>query len=405
MILAQVLKFLYGETSGCYPGACQRLHGRISACFAGLAFWVLAVGACADAAAQFVAPGSSPSAILERQYDFSQPQRATTGIRVPRIQGRITHAQLGLVINMLDPYSLAVGDFYIKARGLTEAQVLRVPLPVRATLTPDEFKGLAEAIDVRFGASIEALALAWKAPYAVNCNAITGALALGYDGALCAHTCAASTLSPYFNSASGHPHEALKMRPSMLLAAPDVAAALAMIRRGVASDGSLGLRGGLPTNAYFVTTSDRIRSVRAPLFPPAGSLGSAGVMVQRPVEDSIGGAQRVVVYETGLPAVPDLAAVRWVNGALADHLTSFGGILDGSAGQMTVLDWIASGATASYGTVSEPCALTQKFPHPQVLLLNYLQGSTAIEAYWKSVAWPQQGLFVGEPLAAPFARR
>jgi len=39
-----------------------------------------------------------------------------------------------------------------------------------------------------------------------------------------------------------------------------------------------------------------------------------------------------------------------------------------------------------------------------VLLLYYLAGSTALEAYWKSVAWPQQGVFVGEPLAAPFSR-
>jgi xylose isomerase len=27
-----------------------------------------------------------------------------------------------------------------------------------------------------------------------------------------------------------------------------------------------------------------------------------------------------------------------------------------------------------------------------------------IEAYWKSVAWPGQGLFVGEPLARPWGR-
>ena len=67
--------------------------------------------------------------------------------------------------------------------------------------------------------------------------------------------------------------------------------------------------------------------------------------------------------------------------------------------------WISAGATASHGTVSEPCNHRQKFPHPQVLLLSYLQGSTAIEAYWRSVLWPGQGLFVGEPLAAPFARR
>jgi hypothetical protein len=36
-------------------------------------------------------------------------------------------------------------------------------------------------------------------------------------------------------------------------------------------------------------------------------------------------------------------------------------------------------------------------------MFNYLRGSTLIEAYWKSVAQTGQGLFVGEPLAKPFA--
>ena len=100
-------------------------------------------------------------------------------------------------------------------------------------------------------------------------------------------------------------------------------------------------------------------------------------------------------------------SLGWLPGALADHLTSFGGQLDTdperAGAQTTALQWIASGATASYGSVSEPCNHLQKFPHSQVLLLNCLQGATAIEACWKSVAWPQQGLFVGEALLAPFA--
>jgi hypothetical protein len=37
--------------------------------------------------------------------------------------------------------------------------------------------------------------------------------------------------------------------------------------------------------------------------------------------------------------------------------------------------------------------------------MHYLQGATALEAYWRSVLWPSQGLFVGDPLAAPFALR
>ncbi len=350
---------------------------------------------------QYVTPPGAET-LLDRRFDFSAPVPAAV-VRVPRVVGHLGPRQLGLVINTADPYSVEVGATYIRARGLTGAQVLRVELPRRAALTPAEFKVLATAIDARFGAPIEALALAWVQPYAVNCNSITGALALGYDGELCEHPCSASKPSPYFNAATLRPHQELKLRPSMLLAAPDVATAKAMIRRGVASDASLGWRGGLPSHAYFVTTADRARSVRAPLFPPEARI--AGVTVHRPSGASIGRAERVLIYETGLPAVPDLDRVGWVDGALADHLTSFGGVLDGSGGQMTALDWIASGATASYGTVSEPCSIPQKFPNGQILLLNYLQGATAIEAYWKSVAWPQQGLFIGEPLAAPFARR
>jgi uncharacterized protein (TIGR03790 family) len=94
----------------------------------------------------------------------------------------------------------------------------------------------------------------------------------------------------------------------------------------------------------------------------------------------------------------------WTPGGIGDHLTSFAGDLLGEHGHSTALDWIESGATASHGPVTEPCNHLQKFPHPQVLLGHYLQGATAIEAYWKSVAWPQQSLFVGEPLAAPFAQ-
>ncbi|HWI11843.1 MAG TPA: TIGR03790 family protein [Burkholderiaceae bacterium] len=348
---------------------------------------------------------------LRRPYDFSAapaataPSRAPQWLQIPRADGRLTSRQLGLMINTADPYSVEVGEFYIKARGLTDAQVLRVQLPLRAALTPEEFKAFSAAVDAFFGASVQALALAWTQPYAVGCNSITGALALGFDAALCEHSCAASPRSPYFDNASTHPYTDLKMRPAMLLAARDVPTAEAMIRRGVAADGSLGLRGAPPVHAYFVTTSDRARSVRSGLFPPAGPLRRRGVEVHVETTQAIENAQRVLIYQTGLARVPKLDTLKWVPGALADHLTSFGGVLGSANGQMSILDWIGSGATASYGTVSEPCAHPQKFPHPQVLLLNYLQGATAIEAYWRSVAWPQQGVFIGEPLAAPFARR
>lgn len=341
------------------------------------------------------------------RYDYTAPEAALSArwLQVPRVHGRITAKELGLVINTADPYSVEIGDFYIKARQLAPAQVLRVELPLRAALTPDEFNAFAAVVNARFGASVQALALAWTSPYAVNCNSITGALALGYDAGLCHDSCAPSKRSPYFDTATIKPYTDLQMRPVMLLAAKDVSTAKAMIRRGVVADASLGLRGGVPVNAYFVTTDDAARSVRSRLFPPPGLLRRAGVDVHVVTTQAIENVQRVLLYETGLPRVDKLATLTWVPGALADHLTSYGGQLVGDNGQMSVLDWIASGATASYGTVSEPCSHPQKFPHPQLLLLHYLQGASAIEAYWKSVAWPQQGVFVGEPLAAPFARR
>ncbi|MES3015452.1 MAG: TIGR03790 family protein, partial [Pseudomonadota bacterium] len=224
-------RFLYGETLGCHPGA------RAKSGHAGLALLI-----CASVVS--AAPQSGGADYLKRHYDFGVPPASAVAasggpkwVPVPRADGRITRQQLGLVINTADPYSVEVGEFYIKARGLNPAQVLRVQLPVRPALTPEEFKAFAALVDGFFGAPVQALALAWTYPYAVACNSITGALALGYDGALCAKTCAASARSPYFNNPSTEPWSGLKLRPSMLLAARDVAMAKAMIRRGVASDG------------------------------------------------------------------------------------------------------------------------------------------------------------------------
>jgi len=277
-------------------------------------------------------------------------------------------------------------------------------LPVRNALKASEFESLAAQIEAHFDPSIQALALAWNQPYAVGRQSITGALALGVDSGLCERSCAPTEPSPYFNSASARPWSDLRMRPSMLLAASDVPSAHALIERGVAADGSLGLRGAPPVHARFVITGDVARSVRSRLYPAPALLRRYGVELTVESGGVSENPDRVLLYLTGLAEVPNLDRLDFVPGALADHVTSFGGRLDGGGAQMSAREWLDAGATASYGTVSEPCNHLQKFPHPQALLLHYLQGSTALEAYWKSVAWPSQGVFIGEPLAAPFAR-
>ena len=329
--------------------------------------------------------------------------RPRAWVTAPAVRSRLLAADLGLVINTADPYSVAVGEHYIRARQLKPQQVLRLRLPVVARLTRQEFETLHQAVEQHFGPATQALALAWAAPYAVECNSITGALALGFDAGLCGDGCAVSRSSGYFNSPSTRPLVNPGWRPSMLLAAPSIEQALALIDRGVAADGSLRLPGRAPVSVLLLLGADRQRGVRSLLYPPGGLPPALGVDLRVVPEAALPSAVRLLMVTAGSERVGLEQPLDWIPGALADHLTSSGGDLQGVHGQSTVLEWIASGATASHGAVSEPCNHLQKFPHPQVLLLPYLQGATAIEAYWKSVAWPQQSLFVGEPLAAPFA--
>ena len=320
----------------------------------------------------------------------------------PRVSARITADALGLVINTADPYSVEVGEYYAAKRGIAPDHILRVELPVRTTLSVAEFGALYGQIRDQMPAGVQALALAWTQPYAVGCNSMTSAITLGLEPEACMQTCARTRVSPYFNAATSTPFTTLGIRPSMLLASRSVASAKALIDRGVASDNTLGKLGGPPANAVFVKTDDLARNVRSVLFPPAGRLGRTGAAVVLRDQSDSSPLHRVVLYETGVAVLPPIDPKQWLPGALADHLTSFGGLLIDSHGQSNALDWLESGATASYGTVTEPCNHIQKFPHPQVLLLHYMQGASAIEAYWKSVAWPAEGVFVGEPLAAPF---
>jgi hypothetical protein len=68
-----------------------------------------------------------------------------------------------------------------------------------------------------------------------------------------------------------------------------------------------------------------------------------------------------------------------------------------------LLVFLNAGACGSYGTVVEPCGLLEKFPSPQDYFYQY-RGFSLAECYYMSLANPYQGLIVGEPLAAPFAR-
>ena len=358
---------------------------------------------CLALASLSAAASGQPASVPVAGSAASAPA-APRWIGMPKLQGRITAQTLGLVINLDDPYSVAVGEYYISKRSIPEANVLRLHVPVKPRLDVNEFAALEAQVRRQMPEAVQALALAWRLPYAVDCNGLTSALARGYQPKICEQTCAASEPSPYANYTGNQPFAEKGMRPTMMIAARSVDSARKLIDRGVAADGSLP-SAFLGANAWFMSTSDAARNVRSVWFPPAGMMRPWGVDVKRREADELPNLPRALIVQTGLVRVEGLQRVEWLPGALADHLTSYGGALDAAPGegQMSAIDWTEAGATASYGTVSEPCNHWQKFPHPQLLLLSYIQGVTALEAYWHSVVWPAQGVFIGEPLAAPFA--
>jgi hypothetical protein len=170
----------------------------------------------------------------------------------------------------------------------------------------------------------------------------------------------------------------------------------ALIDRGIEADDSHPSGTG-----YLLSTSDKARNVRAAAFPHLIQASTNLLEMKLITSDFIKDKDDVLFYFTGLVKVPYLDTLKFRPGAIADHLTSTGGQLTDS-GQMSSLRWLEAGATGSYGTVVEPCNHLAKFPDPGAVLYWYLAGSTLIEAYWKSVQWPGEGIFIGEPLAKPY---
>lgn len=334
---------------------------------------------CAFAALLLLAAGA-------RAQPFPPPQPGP---------GEFGPAQLALVVNDADPASVALADYYARLRSIPPGRIAHVSIggkPQR--LDAAAFAQLKADIDRQLGSEVRAVLFAWGAPYAVECNSLTSAYTLGFDAKQCERSCAPGRKNPYFNAKALPPG----MRLSMLLPAEPLDVARAVAERGKAAGFSMP-----PAGAYFLQTSEATRNSRARFFPPSGTVPARRLTIHTLRQDVLEGAQDIMFYQTGMARVDKLETLRFLPGALADHLTSFGGELQGR-GQMSSLRWLEAGATASYGTVSEPCNHWQKFPHPQILMQHYLGGATAIEAYWRSVAWPAQGLFIGEPLARPYGK-
>jgi uncharacterized protein (TIGR03790 family) len=317
---------------------------------------------------------------------------------VSQVSARVTPEQIAIIINKQDDDSYAIADYYRKKRGIPEENLIEISIPTAIdSIGKKVFDRLYQQVIARTPAGVQYYALAWSRPYRVDCMSITSAFAFGFDEAFCAKGCKPTRLSSYYNSDSVKPNDDLHMRPTMMLAGSSLQQVYAMIDRGVHSDASRP-----EATAYLMNTTDKARNVRARRYPIIQELLADNIDIQQIDGDVLENRHDVMFYFTGKVKVAAIDTNQFLPGAIADHLTSSGGRLFGSR-QMSILRWLDAGATASYGTVVEPCAFTQKFPNPGIVIERYTNGESLIEAYWKSVAWPGQGVFVGELMASPYA--
>ena len=306
-------------------------------------------------------------------------------------------AELAVIVNDADPLSRRVGEYYQKSRNIPRQNIIHVRFsPGETNMTERVFSAIKARVDKKASRSIQAYALTWMLPYRVDCMSITSAFAFGFNKAFCSTQCGSTQSSSYFNSPSVTPYTDLKIRPTMALAGVNFEHVKALIDRGIMADNSR------PSGtAYLLSTTDPARNVRAVIFPDVVKESAGLVDVKLIRDDFIENKDDVLFYFTGKESVAHLDSLKFRPGAIADHLTSAGGQLTGQY-QMSSVRWLEAGATGSFGTVVEPCNHLAKFPNPAVVMFWYLAGNSLIEAYWKSVQWPGEGIFIGEPLAKPY---
>lgn len=335
-----------------------------------------------------------------------------------------------VVVNQDSPDSVELGNYYCEKRQVPPQNVLRINWTgSRVAWTRTQLETTLRApLNAMLAArqltnQIEYVLLSMDIPYRVTetgsplvsgINSTTASLFYGFkpDGMCptCPQCCPGCSLPAGSANAYAGSEGIYRQTPpisatsnswlAMMLTSSNLAQAKALVDRGVASDASF------PTQtAYLLRVPDHnldpFRSVRYLQFDDAifeaRLRNTARLARSNAFPSSVGfhfGSQfgRGVLY-----ALPGFAP-----GAMADNLTSFGGYLFENTGMIDALDYLIAGATASHGTVVEPCNYLEKFASPR----NYFyqaRGFTVAECYYLSVTNPYQGILVGEPLAAPFA--
>jgi len=333
-----------------------------------------------------------------------------------------------VIVNQNSQDSVELGNYYCEKRAVPPQNLLRVNWAGgNVSWTRAEFEAtLRTPLTAMLAArsltnQIDYVLLSMDFPYRViqdtgslttsGYNSTTSALFYGFkpDGCtMCPAGLPSCNLAPTSSNSYAGTEAIYRQAPPngvssnnwmvMMLTSSNLAQAKALVDRGVISDSSF------PTQAvYLAKTYDPIRTIRYLAFDDAifDARVRGNYTILTTNISSTAGLTGLLGFENGVQ-LHSVTPNTFVPGALADNLTSYSGAIFENSDHTDALDYIIAGATASYGTVVEPCAYPEKFTSPR----NYFyqaRGFSAVECYYLSVTNPYQGILVGEPLASPFA--
>ena len=336
--------------------------------------------------------------------------------------------ELLVLVNTNSMESVRVAEAFADARGVPQANLVPLGLPVDGDLTPHTLSP-REFTDLIWTPATQAVAargigdhiLAWVYSTAfpttisteppLSLQGITFVrnvlpkgeqvrkgqyLSVLYTGPSPGR--ALQRLSETFDVSARNLDDRMPL-PSMMLGYTGArgnseAEVMACIQRGVEADGTA------PDGKVWIVTSSDVRSKAREWQWPGAEAALAALDVAT-VRTTVfpEGARGVLGVTMGARSVnPESLSFR--PGAMAEHFTSFAGAF-GVPTQTKLSAWLRAGATSSSGTVAEPYALWPKFPSAS-FFVHYARGCSMIESYFQSIASPLQILLVGEPLASPW---
>ena len=322
-----------------------------------------------------------------------------------------------VVVNDREPESQALGHYYAQQYGIPQTQIFHINMSTNLIMSTATYSNVIRNPILNY---LEAQALTNQVEYIVYCrgiphrvrkatnneNSLTSASYYDFRDATKSGACStpgSGSVNDYFEqerslTPSDEPIASRKFISSMLTGWTSDEART-FIDRSVAANNSS------PTSqVYLLHTTDVFRNVQWYEFEDTAFLtrfldGPVKVSIQD--GNQLNSTHDIMGYTVGRASIGGLPSNTFFPGSIGEHVTSFGGRLFESS-QMSIHQWIRYGCSGSYGTVTEPCNYTQKFPETQYHYW-YARGFSLGESLFMSIENPYEGLVVGDPLCAPYA--